>query len=115
MTSSVTLDETLAAQDEGIRKIDPRSNELRIQWLALKAARDEIDKKMNGIRDELGATLVVDGMQAMTENGKVVVRLSSVTSHSLDSAALKKANPTLFSSLMATFSKVTRSERMTIK
>ena len=109
------LDETVAAELEGLSALTPEQDAIRQKWLALDAAEKELKARKAALRDELGAHLVEGGLSGLTVDGKVVVRLSNVTTLALDTAALKKSDPNLFASLMERFTKVTRAERVSIK
>lgn len=109
---AVTLIESEAQLQEGLLAIDgdvPLLLKVK-EFDTLRAQKKELDKQMDVIKRDFGATLEANGLQAFTVGGKAIVRLSEVTTHRLDSEKLKLKHPRIW----AAFQKVTVAKRVTI-
>lgn len=108
----VTLVEAEAQELEGLCAVDTNTVVLlKIkEFDTLREQKKAIDLKMDVIKRNLGATLEKNHLQAFTVGGKAIVRLSEVTTHTLDSIKLKAKHPRIW----AAFQKVTVAKRVTI-
>lgn len=107
---AVQLDETEAAQLEGLAPMPQDLISKRQERLALKEQRDAIQARMDEIRDEFGARLEAEGLQGFVLNGKVHARRSVVQTRRVDSKKLKEKHPQIWRA----FSILTESVRIVV-
>lgn len=107
---AVTLDETEAAEAEGIATMPSDLVALRERKLVLDAQKAVIEEELTAIRDTFGKRLLEAGLQGYTFGGKVHARRSEVLTNRIDTEKLKAKHPQIYRA----FLKATTSVRVVI-
>lgn len=118
-TSALVQQDAEQVTADAAEGLYPASDEvltLRGAYKAQSASNRNGTAALKAVRDDLGAHLVGAGpaSQALTHNGSVVVRLSTVTSYTLDTAKIRKEDPELFATLFEKYGKTTVTERINV-
>lgn len=113
--TAIELEQAAADAAEQILPATDAIIELTATYRAQRDANKHGAAMLKETRDDIGANLIGSGAQAFTHNGTVIARLTTRTTHSIDTAKIKKEDPALFAQLFAQYGKTTETEAVDVK